>query len=102
MSTRHSNVAPASLEKPKVGVESEIVLPPAGPESIVAFGGVVSTVKVRDAGVGSGVEPASTARTSKVCVPSGERFGRVRCRGPSRPEEVGVDPALERRGGIVV
>ena len=68
-STRHSKLAPASPEeKPKVGVVS--VVRPLGPESIVVFGGVVSTVKLRLAGVGSGLPAASTARTSKVWAPS--------------------------------
>ena len=40
VSTRHWNVEPASeLEKPKVGVESLVVVPFAGPESIVVSGG---------------------------------------------------------------
>ena len=49
---------------------------PAGPESMVASGGVVSdgravsTVHVRDAGLGSVLLTPSVARTWKVCGPS--------------------------------
>ena len=50
-SIRHWKVAPGSLEKAKLGVES---LPgPAGPESIVVSGAAVSMLKLRGAGVGS-------------------------------------------------
>ena len=48
----------------KVGVVSEVV--PVGPESIVVLGAVVSTVKLRVAGVWSVFEFASIARTRKV------------------------------------
>ena len=43
----------------------ESLVAPEGPESIVVSGGAVSTVKARDAGVGSGLTP-SLAWTSKV------------------------------------
>ena len=51
-STLHRKLEPGSLaEKAKLGVRSRIE--PLGPESIVVSGGVVSTVKLRVAGVGS-------------------------------------------------
>ena len=37
---------------------------------IVVFGAAVSTVQVKEAGVGSVLPAASVARTSKVCEPS--------------------------------
>ena len=46
---------------------------PVGPESIVVWGGVRSTVHVRAAGLVSGFPAESTALTSKVWEPS-ERF----------------------------
>ena len=52
----------------KLGLASLVV--PEGPESIWVSGALVSTVKVRLAGVGSGLPAVSTARTSKVWVPS--------------------------------
>ena len=52
---------------------------PSGPESIAVWGGVVSTVKVRDAGVASVFPTASVARTSNVWEPS--REARVGLRG---------------------
>src|ERR671915_595182 len=44
VSTRHWNVAPASLENANVGVASDVR--PFGPESIVVCGAVVSTVQL--------------------------------------------------------
>src|ERR671914_345926 len=44
VSTRHWKFAPASLENPKVGVES--LVSPEGPESIVVWGATVSTIQV--------------------------------------------------------
>jgi hypothetical protein len=67
VSTRHWKLAPGSLENPNVGVESFVG--PAGPESIVVCGAVVSTVQVKLAEVESGLPARSTARTSKVCEP---------------------------------
>src|SRR4051812_46509464 len=64
-STRHSKVAPASLElKVNVGVVSFDGL--GGVESIVVFGAVRSTVQVRVAGVPSALPAWSVARTSNV------------------------------------
>jgi translation elongation factor TU len=42
---------------------------PAGPESIVVSGAIVSTVNVRVAGVASVFPAASVARTANVCEP---------------------------------
>src|SRR5215210_4134395 len=68
-STRHSNVESAWLaEKANVGVES--LVGPDGPLSMVVFGAAVSTVKPREAGVGSTFPAGSVARTSNVCAPS--------------------------------
>ena len=65
LSILHWNVDPdSSEEKVKVGVVSGVV--PVGPESIVVLGAVVSTVKLRVAGVWSVFEFASIARTRKV------------------------------------
>ena len=68
-STRHSNVEPASsAENANVGVASFVG--PDGPLSIVVSGAAVSTVKLRDAGVGSTLPAGSVARTSNVWAPS--------------------------------
>ena len=49
----------------------EATVPPAGgPPVIVVSGAVVSIVKARDAGVGSGAPAALSARTSNVCAPA--------------------------------
>ena len=48
---------------------------PAGPESIWVSGGAVSTVKLREAGVGSVLAAPSVARTSKLCGAVSERAG---------------------------
>ena len=55
-------------EKPNDGLALFVMAD--GPESIVVCGGVVSTVKVRDAGVASVFPTASVARTSNVWEPS--------------------------------
>ena len=69
LSMRHLKVEPVSVEsKEKVGVLSLVV--PVGPPVIVVFGGAVSTVKSREAGVGSVLPAVSVARTSKVWAPS--------------------------------
>ena len=67
-STRHSKLAPASLENAKVGVES--LVSPLGPASTVVSGGVVSTVQACVAGDSSMLNQTSTARTANVCGPS--------------------------------
>ena len=65
VSRRHSNVEPGSeLENVNVAVVTPIV--PVGPESIVVFGAVASTVNVRDAGEASTLPAASVARTRNV------------------------------------
>ena len=62
-------VEPVSVAlKAKVAV-SEVAMPD-GPASIVVSGGVVSTVQVRLAGVGSVLPAGSVARTVNVCEPS--------------------------------
>ena len=67
-SRRHWKVEFCSLEvKPKVGVES--LVGPLGPEEIVVFGAVTSTVNERVAGVASVLPAWSTARTAKVWEP---------------------------------
>src|SRR3712207_521880 len=60
--------AAVSEENTKVGVLSFVG--PVGPESMFVCGIVVSTVKVRLAGVGSTFPAGSIARTSIVCSPS--------------------------------
>ena len=57
-----------SAEKANVGVASFVG--PDGPLSIVVSGAAVSTVKLREAGVGSTFPAGSVARTSKVWAPS--------------------------------
>ena len=65
-SKAHSKPAPVSgEEKKKLAVLEATV--PDGPESIAVSGAVVSTVHVRDAGEGSALPTASSARTVKVC-----------------------------------
>ncbi len=71
---------------------------PLGPVLIVVFGAPVSTVKVREAGVGSWLPAASVARTSKVWEPS-VRFAVVKGE-EQRREGGGVDAALEARAGL--
>ncbi len=67
-SRRHSKLEPVSLEE-NANVAEFVVIVPVGPESIVVFGAAVSTVKVREAGVGSTLPAVSRARTSNVCAP---------------------------------
>jgi hypothetical protein len=69
----HSKVEPDSEAlKPKVGALSLLGL--EGPESIEVSGGVVSTMKLRVAGVGSVFEASSMARTEKAWWPSGRKW----------------------------
>ena len=67
-SREHSNVAPASEEKVNVAVSS--LVGPEGPECMVVWGAVVSTVQVLKAGVVAVLPVASVALTWKVCDPS--------------------------------
>ena len=83
-------------EKPKLGLGRW--WSPSGPESIWVSGALVSTVKVRLAGVGSGLPAVSMARTSKVWVPSAsERVGLRRAAGGPVGGVIGVEAALEAR-----
>ncbi len=69
LSSRHSKVAPVSLEsKANVGVLSPVV--PSGPLSIVVSGAWVSIVNVRVAGDGSMFPAESLARAANVWSPS--------------------------------
>jgi hypothetical protein len=54
VSSRQANVEPGS-EPENVKPSAVVVIGPLGPVSIEVSGGVVSTVNVRDAGVGSGL-----------------------------------------------
>ena len=67
------NVAPGSEVKWNSGARSLVSGP--GPAPSVVCGAVVSTVKVRVAGVGSGWSSASVAVTVKVWAPSAEHRG---------------------------
>ena len=67
-SREHSNVAPGSEENVNVGATS--LVGPEGPECMVVWGAVVSTVQVLKAGVASVLPVASVALTWKVCDPS--------------------------------
>ena len=68
-STWHSKVEPDSVDvNSNLGVASGVG--PDGPEVMVVLGRVVSTVKVRFAGVASTLPARSVARTSKVWTPS--------------------------------
>ena len=69
LSTEHSKVELGSLEE-KVNVGWLSVVVPDGPKSIVVSGGVVSTEKLRLAGLASVLPAWSVARTSKVWGPS--------------------------------
>lgn len=51
-----------------LGVLSLVVLP--GPDVMVVFGALVSTVTVRTPGVGSTNPPSEIACTARVCLPS--------------------------------
>ena len=68
-SNRHWNVPPVSVET-KANVAWVPATVPLGPEVIVVSGAAVSTVHAREAGVGSVLPARSTARTSKVWLPS--------------------------------
>ena len=68
VSSLHSNEPPLSPVKVN-DAEVEATVPLVPPVMVVS-GGVVSTVKVRDAGVWSVLPEASLARTEKVCEPS--------------------------------
>ena len=63
--SEQASVAESSAD-PKEKVGRGLFTGPVGPESIVTSGGVVSTVKVRDAGVGSEAPEALLARTRNV------------------------------------
>jgi hypothetical protein len=63
-SSLHSNVAPVSLENPKLALSTVMV--PLGPDVIVVSGAVVSTVNERVAGVPSWLPAGSVARTLNV------------------------------------
>ena len=80
----------------KVKVAWSVVMVPEGPESIVVSGGVVSTVKVLVAGVGSWFPAASSALNSAVWGPS---VRPVKVFGDGAVGEgLGVDPALDLGG----
>ena len=66
---KHSKLDPGSEEsKLKDGLGT--LVRPLGPPVIVVVGGAVSTVKLREAGVGSVLPSGSMARTSKLWSPS--------------------------------
>ena len=65
VSSLHSNVEPASVAV-NVNDGDVAVVVPVGPPVIVVSGAVVSTVKVRVAGVASGLPAPSVARTENV------------------------------------
>ena len=75
----HAVSAPPSSVQPKVEPVSVALnakladaepTVPVGPASIVVSGGVVSTVQVRLAGLGSVLPAGSVAATVNVCAPS--------------------------------
>ena len=68
-STLHSNVAGSLAMNSKCAHVSRVV-PDGWAEVIVVSGGVVSTVQVRSAGVGSVLPVVSVARTRNECGPS--------------------------------
>ena len=68
-SMRHSKRACASLENPKFTLAELVVLPCAGPATMLVSGGVTSIVHVYVSGVGSSLPDPSIARTRKVCEP---------------------------------
>ena len=69
-SSLHSKLEPGSEEE-KLKLGAGLLVAPLGPPTIVVFGGAVSTVKLRDAGVASVLLRGSVDRTSKVWEPSG-------------------------------
>ena len=71
---------------------------PDGPASIVVSGGVVSTVQVRLAGLGSVLPAGSVARTVNVCEPSARPlyvWGEVHA-----VKRSAVERAAEGRAGL--
>ena len=72
MSTPPSSVQP-KVEPVSVALKAKVavseVAMPDGPASIVVSGGVVSTVQIRLAGLGSVLPAGSVARTVNVCAP---------------------------------
>ncbi len=64
-SRRHSNVEPVSVLVNSNDGDALLIVP-VGPAVIVVSGATVSTVNVRDAGVGSTLPTASIARTKNV------------------------------------
>ena len=68
LSSEHSNVAVVSGEL-KVNCATGFVVEDGGPELIVVFGALVSTVMERLAGVWSRLPAGSVARTRNVCAP---------------------------------
>ena len=91
-SSLHSNVEPDSDDVNENG---------GPPAANVVSGGVVSTVNVRVAGVGSTLPAASIARTENVCVAVGQRARGVRRRArlanDARPSSLhsNVEPASD-------
>jgi hypothetical protein len=69
-SIRHRFSVEPVLVKVNVGVVSFVEVPSEAGLVIVTSGGVVSTVRVRVAGVGSELPAASVAKTVRVCEPS--------------------------------
>ena len=67
--SEHSYVTGLSFEE-KSNVAVVEFVATGGALTMVVSGGVASTVHVRDAGVGSTLPAASTARTNSVCEPS--------------------------------
>ncbi len=53
----------------KPNVDAPIPTVPVGPLVMLAVGATVSTVQVRESGVGSARMPAATARTARTCAP---------------------------------
>jgi hypothetical protein len=65
----HSKLLPDSVDV-KLNVASVWLLGSDGPDVMLVFGGVVSMVQVRFAGLESVLPASSIARTRKVCAPS--------------------------------
>ena len=79
VSSRHSNVDPDSLAE-NVNTGALLLVVPVGPVLIVVSGAVVSTVKVRVAGVGSTFppHPGHAPRTCRSCRPKHPRCAATR------------------------
>ena len=94
-SSEHSKLAPCSFAE-KVKLALVLLVGLAGPASNAVCGGVVSTVQVKTAGVGSTFPARSTARTANVCSPVDEVAddSRAGARGPG----AGVQATLESAG----